>query len=75
MTTLREKLTEFFKESDVDSNGYLDREELRKGCHTLLGLEFGDKMLDAMLKQADTNGDGKIQCNEFVDIVEKSMGQ
>eukprot|EP01080_Neovahlkampfia_damariscottae_P004686 gene4686-8258_t len=73
MSTFREKLTEFFKQHDVDSNGTLDKEELRKGCHNLLGVEFSDKLLDAMLKEADKNGDGKIQCEEFIAIVEKSM--
>jgi Ca2+-binding EF-hand superfamily protein len=72
--TFREKLTVFFNSADTNDNGTLDKEELRKGCHELLGLEFDDKTLDQMLKMADKNGDGKIQCEEFIGIVENAMG-
>jgi Ca2+-binding EF-hand superfamily protein len=44
--TFREKLTVFFNNSDINNNGTLDKEELRKGCHTLIGLEFDDKTIE-----------------------------
>jgi calcium-binding protein CML len=57
-----------FKEFDLDSNGYIDKEELKKGTKSL-GLNFDDATIEQMLQDADKNKDGKIQLDEFISIM------
>lgn len=61
-----------FEEADVDKNGYLQLEELRK----LLfpdGVEIVSEEQSAsvakMFAQMDKNSDGKVRCGEFVSFV------
>ena len=44
---------------DLDRNGYVSRTELRTATVSL-GLSYTDAEIDAMMMQADTNGDGRI---------------
>ncbi|KAK7109679.1 calmodulin-like [Littorina saxatilis] len=60
------QLEQMFKELDSSGDGFLDRNELK----TLLqktGKKFTEKEVDAILKEADVNGDNKISFKEFVD--------
>ncbi|KAL9556128.1 hypothetical protein MBANPS3_002020 [Mucor bainieri] len=57
-------LKEAFKVFDVDGNGLIDREELRKVMSSL-NESLSEEELDAMIKEADTNGDGQISFDEF----------
>ncbi|XP_052764532.1 neo-calmodulin-like [Mya arenaria] len=56
-----------FRTFDKDGNGYIDEKELRIAMKKL-GEALTDKELDDMMKQADIDGDGKINYEEFVKI-------
>ncbi|KAG1167151.1 hypothetical protein G6F35_017823 [Rhizopus arrhizus] len=49
---------------DADGNGVIDREELHKVMSSL-NETLTEEELDAMIKEADSNGDGKISFEEF----------
>lgn len=53
-----------FRVFDVDGNGLIDREELRKVMSSL-NESLSEEELDAMIKEADINGDGQISFEEF----------
>lgn len=54
-----------FNRFDLDGNGFIDREELTKVFSELSGRSPSEQELDEMFKEADTNGDGQIDFNEF----------
>ncbi|KAK3581947.1 hypothetical protein CHS0354_007072 [Potamilus streckersoni] len=56
-----------FQIFDRDGNGYIDAKELRTAMKNL-GEALTDKELDDMMKEADVDGDGKINYEEFVKI-------
>ncbi|XP_052249064.1 neo-calmodulin-like isoform X2 [Dreissena polymorpha] len=56
-----------FRTFDRDGNGYIDQKELRVAMKNL-GEALTDKELDDMMRQADIDGDGKINYEEFVKI-------
>ena len=60
-----EELRERFKLFDKDGNGLIDRDELR-----MVMAQLGEKLsaddIDEMINDADRNGDGLIDYNEFV---------
>lgn len=49
---------------DADGNGFIDRDELRKVMSSL-NESLTEEELDAMIKEADINGDGEISFEEF----------
>ncbi|EPB84209.1 calmodulin [Mucor circinelloides 1006PhL] len=57
-------LREAFKVFDADGNGVIDRSELRKVMSSL-NEKLTEEELDAMIKEADANGDGQISFDEF----------
>ena len=57
-------MEEAFAVFDVDKDGYITRSELRQVMNRL-GENLTDKQLDAMIKEADKDGDGKINAKEF----------
>ncbi|XP_078591012.1 uncharacterized protein LOC144870558 isoform X2 [Branchiostoma floridae x Branchiostoma japonicum] len=60
---------ELFKFFDKDGSGFLTKEEIRQAMKEL-GSEQSDGELDVMMKEYDTDGDGKINYEEFA----KSLG-
>ncbi|WAR17006.1 CALM-like protein [Mya arenaria] len=56
-----------FRTFDKDGNGYIDETALRIAMKKL-GEALTDKEMDDMMKQADVDGDGKINYEEFVKI-------
>jgi calmodulin len=56
-----ERLMEAFARLDEDANGYITSDELR----ALLGHEYSEADIEAMIREADTSGDGMIQYDEF----------
>ena len=57
-------MAEAFAVFDVDKDGYITKSELRQVMNRL-GENLTDKQLDAMIKEADKDGDGKINAKEF----------
>ena len=58
------ELKEAFKIFDKDGNGFISAAELRH-VMTNLGEKLTDEEVDQMIKEADTNGDGQVDYNEF----------
>ena len=54
-----------FEKFDVDANGLLDEEEFPVLLDQLTWWKFSRKSADNWFAQADTNGDGKLDQNEF----------
>ena len=57
-------MAEAFAVFDVDKDGYNTKTELHQVMNRL-GENLTDEQLDAMIKEADTDGDGKINIAEF----------
>jgi calmodulin len=64
-TDTEAELREAFKVFDKDGNGFISAAELRH-VMTNLGEKLTDEEVDLMIKEADTDGDGQVDYNEFV---------
>lgn len=51
--------------SDEDSNGYIDRDELKK-CLETLQLHLTEKEIKDLFQSCDVNGDEGIEFKEFI---------
>ncbi|MBA0690071.1 hypothetical protein Goari_007767 [Gossypium aridum] len=60
-----EELKEAFKVFDKDQNGFISAAELRL-VMTNLGEILTDEEVDEMIHEADTDGDGQVNYEEFV---------
>ena len=58
---------DIFQEFDTDGDGQISREELRAGF-AKIGEELSEADIDAIMTLADTDGDGTIDTNEFVQM-------
>uniref|UniRef100_A0A0C9RGW5 TSA: Wollemia nobilis Ref_Wollemi_Transcript_25331_947 transcribed RNA sequence n=1 Tax=Wollemia nobilis TaxID=56998 RepID=A0A0C9RGW5_9CONI len=60
-----EELREAFKVFDKDQNGFISASELR---HVMinLGEKLTDEEVEQMIKEADVDGDGQVNYEEFV---------
>ncbi|BAM40412.1 calmodulin [Theileria orientalis strain Shintoku] len=63
-----EELIQAFKVFDRDGNGFISAQELRH-VMTNLGERLTDDEVDEMLREADIDGDGKINYEEFVKLM------
>ena len=63
-----EEIKEAFKVFDKDGNGYISAAELRH-IMTNLGEKLTDEEVDEMIREADVDGDGQINYDEFVDMM------
>ena len=61
------EIKEMFKEMDVDGNGTITPEELQKVMEEQ-GEKLHDAVLHVMVAMADTDGDGKINFEEFLQM-------
>merc|ERR1712137_222973 len=66
-----EELVEAFKVFDKDGNGYISAAELRH-VMTNLGEKLTDEEVDDMIREADVDGDGQINYDEFVKMMMNS---
>ena len=66
-TDSEEEIREAFKVFDKDGNGYISAAELRH-VMTNLGEKLTDHEVDEMIREADVDGDGQINYEEFVKV-------
>ena len=69
-TDSEEEIREAFRVFDKDGNGFISAAELRH-VMTNLGEKLTNKEVDAMIREADIDGDGKVNCEEFVTMMTK----
>ena len=62
-----EEILEAFKVFDKDGNGFISAAELRH-IMTNLGEKLTDEEVDEMIREADVDGDGQINYEEFVKV-------
>ncbi|XP_069122988.1 calmodulin-like isoform X2 [Argopecten irradians] len=67
-TDSEEDLREAFRVFDKDGNGYISAAELRH-VMTNLGEKLTDEEVDEMIKEADLDGDGMVNYEEFKTMV------
>ena len=58
------EIKEVFDQFDADKSGAIDSNEIQKVCEAL-GVEVSKAEVEALISEADSNGDGKIQYDEF----------
>ncbi|XP_059146695.1 calmodulin-A-like [Physella acuta] len=63
-----EVIKETFQVFDKEGKGYIAAEELKRVMSTL-GENVTDEELDEMIREADVNGDRKVDFNEFVTMM------
>ena len=66
------EIREAFKIFDRDGNGYIDAKEL-KHVVTRMGEVLTTAEADEFMKEADLDGDGKLDYNEFVTMMLQSL--
>ena len=71
-TDSEEEIKEAFKVFDKDGNGFISAAELRH-VMTNLGEKLTDEEVDEMIREADIDGDGQINYEEFVKMVSKHL--
>jgi len=65
----REDMRTAFRAFDINNDGFIDASELRATMSDLTGDSLTDDDVDAMIRSADKNGDGRIDyegCGLFV---------
>merc|ERR1719231_1654195 len=67
-TDTEEEILEAFEVFDKDGNGYISAAELRH-VMTNLGEKLTDEEVDEMIREADVDGDGQINYEEFVKMM------
>ena len=60
-TDSEEEIREAFKVFDRDNNGFISAAELRY-VMTSIGEKLTDDEVDEMIREADQDGDGRIDC-------------
>ncbi|XP_073270438.1 calmodulin-7-like [Primulina huaijiensis] len=71
-TDSEEELKEAFRVFDKDQNGFISAAELRH-VMTNLGEKLTDEEVDEMIREADVDGDGQINYEEFLKIMMAKM--
>lgn len=64
---------EAFKVFDKDNNGFISAAELRH-VMTNLGEKLTDEEVDEMIREADVDGDGQVNYEEFVKMMMGKVG-
>ncbi|XP_069114871.1 uncharacterized protein [Argopecten irradians] len=64
------ELTDAFNTFDCDKNGFIEPSEL-KSVMSRLGRDVSDTEVEQMIKDADLDGNGKIDFEEFVKFMRK----
>ena len=65
-----EELKQIFRMFDLNGDGLITKQELKQGLHKL-GERLNDVEIDALMEEADIDGDGNIDYGEFVELIGK----
>jgi len=65
----QKEMTQAFRMMDVNGDGFITKEELKEITECFGAEEPGE--IDEMISQADTDGDGKVNFEEFIKIYEE----
>ena len=68
-----DEISEAFKIFDEDGNGFIDTDELR-GVMQSIDQDVRRADIEEMIKQADASGDGQIDIEEFMQILNEGSG-
>ncbi|XP_048257774.1 caltractin-like [Haliotis rufescens] len=63
-----EEILKGFNTFDTDGSGAISQDNLRQACRDV-GIKFTQKELQEMIEEADVNGDGVIDKEEFIRIM------
>jgi calmodulin len=67
-TDSEEEIREAFKVFDRDNNGFISAAELRH-VMTSIGEKLTDDEVDEMIREADQDGDGRIDCQFYAHLM------
>ena len=72
-TDSEDELKEAFRVFNKDQNGFISAVEL---CHVMTNLveKLTDEEVDEMIREADVDGDGQINYEEFVKVMMAKWG-
>jgi calcium-dependent protein kinase len=62
----REKLSELFRAFDKNSDGKIDKAELKDGYNNLMGKIMSDDEVESIFTKIDIDSSGFIDYNEFL---------
>uniref|UniRef100_A0A3B5A1U9 Calcium-binding protein 5-like n=1 Tax=Stegastes partitus TaxID=144197 RepID=A0A3B5A1U9_9TELE len=65
------ELKDAFREFDIDGDGAITSDELRHAMVKLLGEHASKTEIEAIVKEADNNGDGTVDFEEFVKMMSR----
>ena len=65
-----EELKSAFNLMDLDHNGYITKDELAESLKAM-GHNMSAEEVEQLIKEADLNGDGKVDFEEFKAIMRK----
>jgi len=67
----RKNLEIAFKTFDIDGSGSISANELKEIL--LNGATVQSNVIDEIIKEVDNNGDGEVDLQEFIDIVNRKI--
>ena len=70
---LRSEIRKEFRKYDTDQSGYISKEELLDVVNERTGANVTSKQLELMMKDSDKNDDGRINYEEFCEMMTKSF--
>ena len=70
---MRSEIRREFKKYDSDGSGYISKDELLNIVNERTGANVTPKQLELMMKDSDTNDDGRINYEEFCEMMTKSF--
>ena len=69
---LYEKYRKAFSVFDKDGNGFISADELINAMNNLSGDKLTEEEAEAMIREADVDGDGQVDYEEFVKMMERN---
>ena len=69
----RSEIRKEFKKYDTDESGYITKGELLDVVNERTGANVTEKQLELMMKDNDKNDDGRINYEEFSEMMTKSF--